>query len=379
MQLTRWAWVIPLGGLMPAGEAPPEPPQPLPDDGSRPGSLTIKVSAYNQQDHGGIEQVDEDASVFEAVILATKQLTDTGTLNVRLLGDVVSAASIERAHNANYRAQQGGASGNYRLGLGAGWSERGERLDWRIGGQFASEYAYLSTGGNAGATWNLPGRNTALSADLQVFRDTVTLIRYDGSDQGDESRDTYTLDLGWQQVLTPFDIVALTLTQTEQSGFLATSYNSVFSPLGEASEELPDSRSRSALTLRWRHSLGADSAGEIGARYYRDDWGLSGFTFDLRFSRYFFDRHLLLEPTYRLHVQQGAKYHRETWQDPLPQYRTSDPDLGDFIGHMVGVKAGFLGGSLFGLKSDWDVSLYGYDRDNGLTAFWIIIGHHLEF
>lgn len=377
MQLTRWAWVIPLGGLMPAGEAPPE-PQPLPDDG-RPGDLTIKLSAYTQKDNGGIAQVDEDATVFEAVILATKQLTDSGTLNVRLLGDVVSAASIERAHNASFRAQQGGASGNYRLGLGAGWSERGDHLDWRIGGSFATEYAYQSTGGNAGATWNLPGRNTALSADLQVFLDTVTLIRYDGQNQGTDGRDTYTVDLGWQQVLTPNDLVALTLTQSEQSGFLATSYNSVFPPSGEASEELPDSRSRTALTARWRHSLGVDSAGEIGVRYYRDDWELSGFTVDLRYSSYFLDRQLLLEPTYRLHVQQGAKYYRETWQDPLPQYRTSDPDLGDFTGHMVGVKAGFLGGSLFGLKSDWDVSLYGYHRDNGLNAFWIIIGEHLKF
>lgn len=378
MQLNRLIWFVPIGGLLPAADAPPD-PQPLPVDNDRPWDLSIKLSAYNQQDHGGIEEVDEDASVFEAVILARKQVTDTGTLNIRLLGDLVSAASIERAHNADWQAQQGGASGNYRIGLGAGWSELGERVDWRFGLQFATEYAYLSTGGTAGVTWNLPGRNTALSADLQVFLDTVDLIRFNGEEQGSEGRDTYTLDLGWQQVLTPDDLLSMSLSHTEQSGFLATSYNSVFTPTGEFSEELPDSRSRSALTLRWKHSLGIDNAFEVGGRYYTDDWDVSAYTLDLRYSQYLFSRRLLLEPTYRLHLQEGSKYYRESWDDPVPEYRTSDPDLGDFTGHMLGLKTGFLGGTLFGKRADWDVSVYGYDRDNGLTAFWIILGLRTEF
>lgn len=379
MQLMRFAWVFPLGSLLPAADQPPQPqPVPLPDP-ERPGDLTIKLSAYNQQDNGGIEQVDEDASVFEAVILARKQLTDTGTLSIRVLGDIVSAASIERAHNADWRAQQGGASGNYRIGLGAGWSERGDEFDWRIGVQFATEYAYLSTGANAGVTWNLPGRNTALSADLQVFMDTVDLIRFNGDEEGSEARDTYTLDLGWQQVLSPFDLLSLNLNHTEQSGFLATSYNSVFTPSGEYSEELPDSRSRTALTARWLHSLGVDNSMEIGARYYTDDWDLSAVTLDIRYSHYVLNRSLLLEPTYRLHVQEAAKYYQESFTDPLPEYRTSDPDLGDFIGHMVGIKAGLLDTRMFGNKADWDVSLFAYDRDNGLTAFWVILGYKMEF
>ena len=376
MQLIRFAWMVPLGSLLPAADQPP--PQPLPES-DRPGDITIKLSAYQQQDNGGIEQVDEDASVFEAVILARKQLTDTGTLSVRILGDVVSAASIDRAHNADWQAQQGGASGNYRIGLGTGWAEHGDYIDWRIGVQFATEYAYLSTGANVGVTWNLPGRNTALSADLQVFMDTVELIRFNGDQQGSEARDTYTTELGWQQVLSPFDLLSLNLNHTEQSGFLATSYNSVFTPSGEYSEELPDSRSRTALTARWLHSLGVDNSMEIGARYYRDDWDLSSATLDLRYSQYLFNRSLLLEPTYRLNVQQATKYYRESFTDPLPTYRTSDPDLGDFIGHTIGIKAGLLDTRLFGKKADWDVSLYAYDRDNGLTAFWVILGYKMEF
>ena len=46
-----------------------------------------------------------------------------------------------------------------------------------------------------------------------------------------------------------FDVLSLNLNHTEQSGFLATSYNSVFTPSGEYSEELPDSRSRTALHM----------------------------------------------------------------------------------------------------------------------------------
>jgi hypothetical protein len=381
MQLVmRWAWVIPLCSVSSAAETPSEQqPQPMPDAKNRPGDLTFKLSYYNQQDHGGIEELDEDATVYEGVILAKKQLTDTGTLNVRLLGDVVSAASIERAQNDDFRAQQSGASGNYRIGLGIGWSERGDRFDWRIGINGAAEYAYQSTGGNVGATYHLPGRNTAISADAQVYFDSVKLIRFNGDDEGAESRDTYTFDLGVEQVLTPHDILSFSLSHTEQSGFLATSYNSVFTPTGEASEELPTSRSRTAATLRWRHSLDEMSACEVGGRYYTDDWGINAYTLDLRYSRYFNDRHLLLEPTYRLHVQSEADYYRENWDNPLPGYRTSDPDLGNFTAHMLGMKVGFLDRSLFGWVGDWDVSVYGYQRDNGLNAFWLILGHRMDF
>jgi Protein of unknown function (DUF3570) len=380
MQLMRWTWVIPLTSLLPAAETTTDQVSPSSADTvNRPGDISIKFSYYTQQDHGGIEELDEDASVFEGIILAKKQLTDTGTLNVRLLGDLVSAASIERSQNADFRAQQSGASGNHRLGLGIGWSERGDRFDWRFGVNGAAEYAYSSTGGNAGVTWNLPGHNTAFSADLQVYLDTVKLIRYNGDNEGSKGRDTYTLDLGWDQILTPYDIISLTLSQTEQSGFIATSYNSVFTPSGEASEELPDSRSRSSATLRWRHSIDELSACEIGGRYYRDDWDLNAYTLDLRYSRYFNDRRLLVEPTYRYHLQDEAKYYRKTWSNALPEYRTSDPDLADFTAHMLGMKVGFLNNSLFGWSGDWDVSFYAYDRDNGLTAYWIILGHKMEF
>ena len=372
MQLTlRTAWLLPVGGLLPAMEGADAPPIDL--AGERPGELTIKLSGYHQEDRGGIAEVDETASVFEAVILAKKQLTDTGTLSVRLLGDLVSAASIERAHNAEFRAQQGGASGNYRAGIGAGWSEHGARIDWRVGGQIATEYAYFSTGLSGGATWHRPGSNTALSADVQIYRDTVELIRFNGENQGSDDRDTYTLDLGWHQVLSPADVLALDLTLAQQRGFLATSYNSVFPPSGEASEELPDNRVRTAITGRWRHSLSDISAAEIGARYYQDDWGVAAVTADLRYGRYLFDRSLLLEPTYRLHVQQAADDYRETWSDPLPEFRTSDPDLGDFTSHTIGVQATFLDAPWFGERGDWDIALYGSDRDNGLRAFWIIL------
>jgi hypothetical protein len=100
---------------------------------------------------------------------------------------------------------------------------------------------------------------------------------------------------------------------------------------------------------------------------------------DLRYSRYLIDRRLLLEPTYRLHVQQAADDYRETWSDPLPQYRTSDPDLGGFISHTVGVQATFLDQPWFGARGDWDISAYASTRSNGLDAFWFIIGHRMEF
>lgn len=364
------------------------PPRPGPattaeaEDGGgidRPGELSVKTAAYQQNDSGGIEQVDEDATVFEAIIFSSTPITEKGDLNVRLIADLVSAASIEREHNAQYRALQSGASGNYRFGGTVGWSQREESFDWRVGAGGAVEYAYTSLSGNAGVTWHLNERNTGLGLDIQVYQDTVELIRYNGEDQGEADRDTYTVDLTWTQVLTPYSHLALVLSQTEQDGFLATSYNSVFVDGVEASEELPDSRSRTSITARYKLAVREHDAVEVGGRWYADDWGIGAGTLDMRYGLALDGGRLLLEPRYRLHVQDEADYYQEEWSGTLPEYRTSDPDLGDFTGHMFGLKATFIDRRLFGLDADWDLSANYYTRDNGLDMIWLAFGMSLEY
>ena len=116
------------------------------------------------------------------------------------------------------------------------------------------------------------------------------------------------------------------------------------------------SRSRTSLTARFKLGLREHDAVEIGGRWYADDWGIGAGTLDLRYGLSLDGGRLLLEPRYRLHVQGEADYYQEEWSGDLPEYRTSDPDLGDFNGHLLGLKAHFIDRRLFGLDADWDVA-----------------------
>ena len=53
----------------------------------------------------------------------------------------------------------------------------------------------------------------------------------------------------------------------------------------EITEELPESRTRTALFGRVRKSLGEGSAVELGGRFYSDDWGITSFTLEPRYYR----------------------------------------------------------------------------------------------
>jgi hypothetical protein len=339
--------------------------------------LSIKSSFYNQTDGGGNENIDEDASVFETIIFVNKNLDENDDVSVRILADVFTAASVERNHNAEYRANQSGASGDVVVGGTLGWKHAFEKWDWSSNANINKEYSYLSLGVGTSGSFSFNEDNTTVSLSLQMYQDTVDMIRYNGVNEDDEDRNTYTVNLSLTQILTPRSLLDLTLSHTEQDGFLATQYSSVFINGEETYEILPDTRSRDSITVRYKHAVGETDAWEGGVRQYTDDWGIGATTLDLRYFKYASDD-LLFEPTYRLHAQSEADYYKPSFT-AAETYQTSDPDLGDFLGHMVGLKTTFIDRELLWLEGDWDVGGYFYTRDNGLDMFWLTFGYRTTF
>ena len=340
--------------------------------------LQVKFLAYSQSDSGGIEEIDEDASIFESVIIYSNKITERDTLSLRLLTDIVSSASIKREHNAQFRSLQSGASGTVYLNLNAGWQHQHDNWKYKVNLGGGSEYAYTSTNFGIGAVGELNGKNTTLSVNLQSFADTVRMIRFNGVEEADEGRDSFTFEIGLTQILTPKSLLNVTAHHSSQSGFLATQFNSVFVGGIEDYEILPDSRDRDSLTLRYKQALGQDMAYELGLRYYTDDWGIDGQTLDGRFFQYAFDRSVLLEYQYRYYVQNEADYYQESFSS-AQAYQTSDPDLGDFTGHMFGIKSTFKDRVIMGKKGEWDVGVNYYTKDNGLDMIWIVSGFKISF
>ena len=341
-------------------------------------NLQVKFLAYNQSDSGGIEEIDEDASIFETVILYSRKIDEKNTFTARLLADVVSSASIKREHNASYRSLQSGASGTAYLNANLGWQHKIDNWTYKINGGFGSEYAYESMNIGLGALGELNDKNTNVSINLQHFSDTVRMIRFNGIEDADEDRDSNTVEIGLTQILTPRSLFNLVLHHSEQEGFLATQFNSVFVSGTEDYEILPDSRSRTSITGRYKHAVGNDAAWEAGLRFYTDDWGIDAETVDLRYFDYILDRSVLMEYQLRFYQQNEADYYQEAFTT-AQEYQTSDPDLGDFTGTMFGIKATFKDRHIFGQEGDWDVGVNVYNRDNGLDMFWLTTGFKISF
>ncbi|MFT7582026.1 MAG: hypothetical protein ACI9MR_003707 [Myxococcota bacterium] len=335
--------------------------------------LTTKAATYVQIDSGGIEEVDEDGFVLEAIVFLDHDLGLTDRVSAKVLVDVVSSASITRDHNKNYRALQSGASGVTRVTGTLGWMHRFGDIDLSLHGSAAAEYAYTSFGGGATVSARLFEKNTTLSLGVDAYFDSVRMIRFNGDDEADEAKNSVTASLAWTQILSPLSLLNATAAYTRQDGFLAGQFNSVFTDdAGEDFEITPDARDRYSLTARYKHAVGSYDAIEFGGRVYNDSWGILGGTTDLRYFLHASPEHLF-ELTYRFHRQGGADFYKPHFTT-AQTLQTSDPDLGDFNGHMVGVHYRLLDLEKPGPADEFDIGLYGYLRDNGLTMVWLSLG-----
>jgi hypothetical protein len=342
--------------------------------------FSLHFGIYDQTDGddnaGGNPFIDEEETVYEAIIVVDKQVSERDRMKVRFLGDLVSSASITRETNPMFQALQSNPSGNERGELTVGWTR--DFRDYSLGGHGSiggelSNYVSLGWGLNLGVP--LPNANTRLRLDYLGGLDLFEIKLFNGLEPGRDERLTSTLEGGLTHVLTPRTVVDLAANLTHQTGFLATTWHSVFVNGIEISENVPDTRWRRSITSRIKYSLGEDNAVELGYRFYDDSWDIRSHTYELTFSQYLFDRRLLLEPNYRYYDQRGASFYDTSFLRPL-EFMSSDPDLGGFDGRSAGLKATFIEPGWWpGRKADISLSFDYYTRSDGIDLWWAIFGY----
>ncbi len=135
-------------------------------------------------------------------------------------------------------------------------------------------------------------------------------------------------------------------------------------------EEAPDLRMRHAVTLRWNHHMGKDTALRSHARVYGDDWGVRSLTAgtELVVGLAPFE----IGASIRGYAQQHARFYQDVYDAPR-MYMTADRELSTFQDIFAGLRAAWLGESL-----SLDASLTGFafrftefsrlPRRTGLTA-----------
>lgn len=374
----------------PAGvqsQDPTPPPEVTPEDRVRyaeadtdPSFARIAFNFYTQSDGGGNPHLEEDMTVLEPQVLAAMPVSERWIGTLKLQADIISAASVESGKRFP-RGTQSGASGDKYLGVDGGafyaWSDRTS-----IGGtlSYSSEYDYRSTGATLKWTHDTPSRNDTFSIRVSGYHDMLKIIRFDGSDdEGTDTRNSYSIGLGWTHVLTGRTVGTVNWDVTFQEGFLSTPYNSVVAAGTEVTEVLPDSRVRNALHTRVRHLLWDDLAVEPGLGFYVDDWGAVAGNFEIRLFWEVLPEVVILRPGYRFHVQSEVDDWLEDTAAAIPEFRTQDSDLADFTSHTVELAVILPRVHVFG--ADQEIELAGgyTTRSDDLNAAMFTVGYQWRF
>lgn len=358
------------------------------------GFFEARISYFDRQDNGdGNPFLDETLEVIEPVFVYDYNVSDKFAYGLKLSYDHVSSASIDRL--SKY-PEQSGASGDNYYGLDANFRHlysESVTLGWNVGGSTEYDYNSLHIGGSA--TWEADDKNSVVSVNLNGFFDDVDVIRYNGTEDGNDTRTSIAGTVNWYQVLSPTIHGELGVTLSDQTGFLETAYNAVVledpslapNPAlendargTEFTEELPDDRFRTAIFGRLRKLLRPGTAVELGGRYYTDDWGIDAITVEPRLYQQLTDT-LRMRLRFRYYTQDPAKYWNEHFVASTPgqttfpdRERTQDSDLGDFDAQTYGCKLIYEKNAY-----RFDVGVDYISRSDGLDSWLTSFGYHWSF
>ncbi len=374
--------------------------------------------------------------------IGTEELTDiTGTFVVSIpLNDDdvltidagVSAYTSASSSNIDpfddgsagpFQASSGASSGDLWANLTGSYSHSSDdRNDiWSAKLSVSSEYDYFSVGLGGSYSKLFNEKNTELSVNGNVYIDTwnaiypIELRPFGEGGNGlnnrlftqntitgntnynplftefdKEGRNSYSLGLGFSQILHKNLQGSLAIDFVQQDGLLSTPFQRVYFgdiadsfidnfQLADAVERLPDSRFKIAVGGRLNWYLNEIFTMRTFYRYYSDDWGITSHTASVEVPVKITDK-FTLYPSYRFYNQTAADYFRP-YESALStdEYYTSDYDLSEYSANQFGFGASYTDIFAkthiwkFGLKSI-DLKFYKYDRDTTFSSNIITAG-----
>ncbi|WP_197022191.1 DUF3570 domain-containing protein [Sediminibacter sp. Hel_I_10] len=281
---------------------------------------------------------------------------------------------------------------------------------WSAKVSVSSEYDYFSLGFGGSYTKLFNEKNTEVSVNANIYVDTWNAIyptelrpfaeggsglnsqlfnqntitgntNYNPmfSEFESEGRNSYSLGLGFSQILHKNVQGSLALDLIQQQGLLSTPFQRVYFAdvadsfidnfqLADAVEQLPDTRFKVAIGGRLNWYLNERLTLRTYYRYYFDDWGINSHTASIEVPVKLSDK-FTVYPSYRFYNQTAADYFAPANQNlSTAPFYTSDYDLSEYSANQYGFGVSytdiFAKAHLwsFGLKSI-DLKFYQYDRD----------------
>ena len=375
--------------------------------------------------------------------IGTEELTDIATsiiVSIPLNDDDVltidaSVSAYTSASSSNidpfdgnnladpFQASSGASSGDIWVNVNGIYSHSSDDRNtiWSAKVSLAKEYDYTSFGVGGSYTKLFNQKNTELSVNANVYLDKWKALypteltpfgtlniglnspffnqnlisgnsNYNPSftEFESEGRNSYTLGLGFSQIMSKKLQGSLALDLVKQEGLLSTPFQRVYFSdvedsfienfhLADDIERLPDSRFKVAVGGRLNYYINEIFVLRTYYRYYSDDWGIKSHTASIEIPIKITNK-FTIYPSYRYYNQTAADYFAPYEQHiSSEEFYTSDYDLSEFSANQFGLGVSYTDLfanfriSKFGLKSI-DLEFHKYERDSGLKAAIITAG-----
>lgn len=146
---------------------------------------------------------------------------------------------------------------------------------WSFGQSLSEENDYLSKGFSMSFMQASADRNVSVEVGFSRNEDTINPVNKRVTDQHKTTQD---LLLSTTLVLTPTDIVQISLTHSSAKGYLSDPYKFF--------DVRPDHRRSHALAARWNHRLNAqDATLRLATRLHQDSFGIRSLMAQSEFSQ----------------------------------------------------------------------------------------------
>ena len=246
---------------------------------------------------------------------------------------------------------------------------------------YSHEFDYQSFGGGINLTRVSKDKNTQFDFKGMVFLDTWKVIlpvelRPPGYGSGSDRegkgpvdhspRNSFSTSFSLSQVLTSRLQALLIIEPSYQHGLLATKYQrDYFTDGSERVENLPGSRYKLPIGVRFNYFLDDHFVIRTFYRYYMDNWGIRAHTAEVEIPVKL-TPFVSVSPYYRYNTQQGTRYFAPYGQhNPTDTYYTSDYDLSTLHSNFVGAN----------IRLSPPTGVFGWQHFNSLE---IRAGHYMR-
>ncbi|GJM34931.1 MAG: hypothetical protein DHS20C18_39320 [Saprospiraceae bacterium] len=318
--------------------------------------IELVFSYYNQDgDHsavtGGIGT--EQLSVYGPNVKLTHSFKGYQKLTLKGGSDFITSASTDNIDFVRSSASLHDARSYAHIN----YDRHAKKTDLTIGigTGFSLESDYLSFPVSLALAYQTPDKMRNFQLSFQAFFDDLrwgrldvdykrpALLVYPAELRFKEWADTYlrnsyTLQLGFTQVMNKRLIVGLFPEINYQKGLLSTPFHRVyFNDDAVQVENLPDDRLKIPIGLRLNYFLGGRTILKGTYGFYWDNFGIIGHAIELE-SAFKLSPILTLAPFVRFYRQSAADYFAPFKEhQPDAEYYTSDFDLSDFQSYKAGL------------------------------------------